>query len=312
MQKNIPKVSKYPERVTLELTNHCNLECRVCPREFMNDKQGFMDSALFMKIIDEMSEYGINTLVPFFRGESLLHTDFISLIEYAKKKNMTIQLATNGTLMTKKIARAIVEAQIDFISFSVDSIDPEYYAHMRRGSDFTKLMNGIGNMLDERSTQKSQKPEVQISAVDTEMDDKAKQEFVSFWRDTVQRIRIYPRHTPDGQFGRLKHEHKNLQNRFPCHRPFTEMVVYWDGRAAVCNHDWNSIGELGNVADKGLMDVWNSNVYRSLRNRHLTNDLNKSEVCTNCDHWVQYYSENSLVGELYTGSDNITRDTVKC
>ncbi len=312
MQKNIPKVSKYPERVTLELTNHCNLECRVCPREFMNDKQGFMDSALFMKIIDEMSEYGINTLVPFFRGESLLHTDFISLIEYAKKKNMTIQLATNGTLMTKKIARAIVEAQIDFISFSVDSIDPKYYAHMRRGSDFTKLMNGIGNMLDERSTQKSQKPEVQISAVDTGMNDKAKQEFVSFWRDTVQRIRIYPRHTPDGQFGRLKHEQKNLPNRLPCHRPFTEMVVYWDGRAVVCNHDWDSTEELGNVAVNGLMEIWNSDEYKHLRERHLVNSLNKNEVCTNCDHWAQYYTENSLVGELYIGSDNITMETVEC
>ncbi len=312
MQKNIPKVSKYPERVTLELTNHCNLECRVCPREFMGSKQGFMNSTLFEAIIDEMNECGISTLVPFFRGESLLHADFINLIEYAKSKGMSIQLATNGTLMTRDIARALVGAQLDFISFSVDSINPEHYAHMRRGSDFTKLMNGIGNMLDERSTQKSQKPEVQISAVDTGMDDKAKQEFVSFWRDTVQRIRIYPRHTPDGKFGRLKHEHNNITNRLPCHKPFTEMVVYWDGRAVVCNHDWDSTEELGNVAANGLMGVWNSDGYRNLRDRHLMGSLNKSEVCTDCDHWAQYYNGNSLVGELYTGSDNFSMDTVTC
>lgn len=312
MNKNIPKVSEYPERVTIELTNSCNLECRMCPREFMSTRYGFMNSSLFKDIVDEMHECGINTLVPFFRGESLLHADFVNLIEYAKSKGMTIQLATNGTLMTKEIARALVDVQLDFISFSVDSINPEQYAHIRRGSDFTKLMDGIENMLDEILTQKSEKPEVQISAVDTGMDENVKQEFVSFWRDRVQRIRIYPRHTSDGIFGSLQHDHNNLTNRLPCHRPFTEMVVYWDGRAVVCNHDWNSTEELGNVAVNGLMGVWNSDGYRNLRDRHLMNSFNKNEVCTNCDHWSQYYNENSLVGELYAGSDNITGDTVAC
>jgi radical SAM protein with 4Fe4S-binding SPASM domain len=310
---NTPRLLKFPERVTLELTNHCNINCRICPRQYTNYNLGFMDSSLFMNIVDEMSEYGIKTLVPFFRGESLLHRDFINLIDYAKSKGMTIQLATNGTLMTKEFARAIVKLKLDFISFSVDSINPEDYAHMRRGSDFTRLIEGIENLLEERLSQKCEVPEVQISAVDTGMGNNVKQEFVSFWIDRVQHVRIYPRHTIDGRFGSLQHEHSNLARRLPCHKPFTEMVVYWDGRAAVCNHDWNSTEELGNVAVNGLKGVWNSNGYRNLRDRHLMNSFNKNEVCTNCDHWAQYYAENSLVGELYTGSNNITKEeTANC
>ncbi len=304
MQRSIPKLLEFPERVTLELTNQCNLSCGICPRQYTNYNRGFMDSSLFKDIVDEMSKHGSNTLVPFFRGESLLHKDFIKLIKYAKDKDMTIQLATNGILLTKEAAKALVEINLDFISFSVDTINPEEYKRMRRGSDFTKLMEGIENLLEEKLKQRSEKPEIQISAVDTGMDDNVKQEFVSFWIDRVQRIRIYPLHTNDGKFGSLQREQKNSWLRLPCHKPFTEMVIYWDGRAVVCNHDWDRNEGLGDVSSDGLRKVWNSEAYQELREKHIRGNYCKNDVCSNCDHWFQTYNEKELIGEEFMGIVN--------
>ncbi|MEE9604276.1 MAG: radical SAM protein [Candidatus Scalindua sp.] len=307
MRRSIPKILEFPERVTLELTNHCNLSCGICPRQYTNYNRGFMDSSLFMDIVDEMNEHGSNTLVPFFRGESLLHQNFIKLISYAEDKGMTIQLATNGILLTKEVAKALVEINLDFISFSVDTINPEDYKRMRRGSDFTKLMEGIENLLEEKLKQRSKKPEVQISAVDTGMNDNVKQEFVSFWIDRVQRVRIYPLHTSDGKFGSLQREQKNSWLRLPCHKPFTEMVIYWDGRAVVCNHDWDRNEGLGDVSSDGLLKVWNSEAYQELRENHMRGNYCKSDVCSNCDHWFQAYNEKELIGEEFMGIVNQKR-----
>src|SRR4030067_549370 len=39
--------------ITIEVTNSCNLKCKVCPTTTMKRKKGLMDFGLFKKIIDE-------------------------------------------------------------------------------------------------------------------------------------------------------------------------------------------------------------------------------------------------------------------
>lgn len=44
-----------PTVLMIENTNHCNAECVMCPRDTLSRKRGFMDFALFEKIIKEAS-----------------------------------------------------------------------------------------------------------------------------------------------------------------------------------------------------------------------------------------------------------------
>ena len=43
----------FPERITVELTNRCNLECTFCPRHLVEMKLGNMEMSLFKKIVDQ-------------------------------------------------------------------------------------------------------------------------------------------------------------------------------------------------------------------------------------------------------------------
>ncbi len=72
-------MKKFPKRVTIEMTNDCNLSCVMCPRRFMKDTNGYIDYDLWCKLIDECEGQRV-TLVPFWRGESLLHPQFGKLI----------------------------------------------------------------------------------------------------------------------------------------------------------------------------------------------------------------------------------------
>lgn len=293
-----PALKQVPDRITVELTNNCNLSCRMCPRHHMNYALGFMDRDLFARIVDEMHANGVKTLVPFFRGESLLHPHFLEMMEYAKNRGLVIQLATNGVLLHRDTARRIVALGVDFLSVSVDSIRPDQYASIRTGSSFHALLQGVGTLLEERSALCSALPVTQVSAVDIGIDPEEKRQFVDFWLSRVDRVRIYPQHSTNGKFGSL--EGVTAGDRKPCLKPFSDMVVYWDGKAAACNHDWDRHEILGDVAARGLLETWRSAEYRELRERHLRCSFSPGEVCSDCDHWAQYYSEEGLIGELYT------------
>jgi radical SAM protein with 4Fe4S-binding SPASM domain len=293
----------FPDRITLELTNRCNLSCTMCPRQHMTYPLGDMDCSLFKRLIDEMADNGARILVPFFRGESVLHPQFIELLSYAKNKNMEIQLATNGSLLTPETGAALIDIDIDFISFSVDRIDNDQYRKMRRGGRLSKVLEGIETFIRQKKQKQNTHTMVQVSAVDTGFSSEEKQGFIKYWKNKVNRIRIYPQHTQNGKFGSLGNG--ELSTRQVCRKPFTEMVVYWDGVVASCNHDWNRADPLGNTVEKSLKEIWNNPIYNEFRHRHNSLSFSREEPCQACDHWVPSGYQNKVIGELHESDDEV-------
>ena len=226
MPANKPECLSVPERITVELTNRCNLNCTMCPRHYMTYAQGFMAPSLFKKIIDEMSTLGITTLVPFFRGEALLHPEFAPLMASAKDRGLTIQLATNGSILSRELAEKLVAMGLDFVSFSLDTLDLQAYRSQRQG-ELAHALDGLENLLKARGERNL--PQIQVSAVDTGLTEEAKFQFINHFQSQsgVDRVRIYPQHTHGGRFGSL--DRPGSAVRKPCLKPFREMVVYWDG-----------------------------------------------------------------------------------
>ena len=48
---------EFPNRITVELTNDCNVSCTFCNRQKIAMDIGYMSEALFYKIVDEASEH---------------------------------------------------------------------------------------------------------------------------------------------------------------------------------------------------------------------------------------------------------------
>ena len=73
---------EFPNRITIELTNQCNVSCTFCPRQQVPMEIGFMKKELYYKIIDEAARHLPIKIVIFFRGESLLQQIHI-LLEFS-------------------------------------------------------------------------------------------------------------------------------------------------------------------------------------------------------------------------------------
>ena len=292
----------FPTRITIEPTNQCNYQCAMCPSQINPEEpRGMMDAALFRRLVDEAAEHLPVALVPFFRGESLVNPELVSLLAHAKKKGLgPIQLASNGALMDKDTAKGLLDIGLDFISFSIDTDRPDEYAQVRRGGELEKVKKNVSRFLALRDAG-GYATEVQVSATRIQTNQNSIAEFVQHWRDKADRTRIYYEHSADGHPGSLNcPEVPGEMKRRACRKPFEEMVVYFNGQAALCNHDWFRNSPLGDVNQSAIYDIWHGPAYRDIRGQHHTPQNMSDETCLHCDHWKIYYLEKPYIGELYT------------
>lgn len=262
-----------------------------------------MDVDLYRKIVAEAREHLPATLVPFFRGESLLHPLFLEMMRTAKEAGLgPIQLTTNAMLLDGNVAEELVAMGIDFISFSLDAVGKEEYEATRVGGDYGRVVRNIERFLDIRAARHSSFPKVQISAVETEENRTMMTAFINYWSERADRVRVYPEHSSDGVFGSLRNgDHlPSFEKRLPCKKVFTDMVICWNGDVAICNHDWDRQEFIGNVGKHSIKDIWKSAKYEEIRKRHLEGKLEDDPTCSGCDHWKMYYMEEGRIGRLYS------------
>lgn len=292
----------FPARVTLELTNRCNLSCRFCPRTLMERARGDMDTALAKRLLEEIAAHAPVAVVPFFRGESLLHPHWFAILAHAKALGAgEIQFTSNASLLDEQATERLLDLELPFVSFSLDTVDPALYNQTRRGADFAATRANVLHFLKRRAERGSQTV-VQASAVATPAHEPGMQAFVDYWLPLVDRVRVYVEHSADGQPGSIQAELDEFPRRLPCRKPFTDMVVYWNGQAALCNHDWTRQVDgapLGDVAELGIAGVWNSPAYAAVRQAHQDGELDAVAPCRGCDHWKMYHMENGFLGRLY-------------
>src|ERR1700741_3193775 len=106
-----------------EVTKGCNLRCIHC-RATATELSSPTDLATrnALDIIDQIAAAASPILV-LSGGEPLYRSDIFQLARYATDKGLRVALATNGTLVTKDVARMIVDAGVRRVSISLDGAD---------------------------------------------------------------------------------------------------------------------------------------------------------------------------------------------
>jgi len=246
-------IAAFPTRVTVELTNDCNLNCAMCPRHYMTDKIGYMDIALWRKIIDEITPYNV-TLVPFWRGESLLHPDIREMIGYAMGKVKEIQFATNGLLIPMHTNLLL---SMDFVSVSYHTV---------------KVLPWIARLAEARKNPGVTLKTLQISVVSGE----PTANDICHLRPYADILRTYQPHSANGQFGSIKGGRP--PHRKWCQKLATDITIAYNGDVSRCCHNWRTDKPL-NVTKRSILDAWNGRAYHSMRADY------PDDICAICDQW---------------------------
>jgi AdoMet-dependent heme synthase len=138
-----------PRLVFWELTKGCNLRCIHCRASATElsspsdlSTQGARD------IIDEIAVVSAPILV-LSGGEPLFRSDIFQLARYATDKGLRAALATNGTLVTKPVARKIVDSGVKRVAISLDGADALTHDAFRGiPGAFDAAITGFRNLKD--------------------------------------------------------------------------------------------------------------------------------------------------------------------
>ena len=112
-----------PRLVFWEVTKGCNLRCihcRASATELSSPED--LNTRAALGIIDQIAE-AANPILVLSGGEPLYRSDIFQLARYATDKGLRVALATNGTLVTKDVARMIVDSGVKRVSISLDGAD---------------------------------------------------------------------------------------------------------------------------------------------------------------------------------------------
>lgn len=265
--------SEFPERVTIETTSICNLDCAMCYTKTC--PKGTMSDDLFTKIVNECAVKNVKQIVPFFRGEPFCDQKFLKRLQYirAKMPEARIELATNGTIIDNGVVGILCNLGIDFISVSMDTGDRNITSEQRERADMA---------VEILSKSRSEDMFLQVSTVNVGQDAQALNEFYHKWKAKVNQVRVFEQHSIGGKYGKGRWE---KSGRAYCKKLDTDTVVYFDGTVSLCCYDWDrKSSEIGNVNENTLKDIWNNTKYNSIRRQHKELKIT-DRVCRNCDMW---------------------------
>jgi AdoMet-dependent heme synthase len=118
-----PAGDNKPRLIFWEVTKGCNLRCIHCRASATElSSPSDLSTSKATGIIDQIAAAASPILV-LSGGEPLYRADIFHLARYASEKGLRVALATNGTLVTKDVARQIVQAGVRRVSISLDGAD---------------------------------------------------------------------------------------------------------------------------------------------------------------------------------------------
>ncbi len=285
------RLHTYPDRMYLESTNICNLQCVMCPNGLgqITRPKGMLDYALFRQIIDEMAPHLQATTLHIW-GEPLLHPRIYDMMAYCSSHGLHAEISTNATLLTAEGSRQILDAGLGAIYLCLDGTTRETYERVRRRADFEQTRENILRFA-ELKAKRGNGPRTSIQIINIRPTATEVDEFKRAWQiPGVDRVYVKAFDSWGNQMeeiSQLRTDNEAValpEKRYPCPNLWYHVHIYWDGTLVCCDRDYNALNPLGNVRD-GVMKAWNGPKMVELRRKHLEGQLESVPSCSRCVEW---------------------------
>ncbi|HUT63200.1 MAG TPA: radical SAM protein [Anaerolineae bacterium] len=273
-----------PVALSIEPTNVCNLHCPLCATgsNSLTRPKGYMSLDNFKTIVD-MLPNSITTLYLWGQGEPFMAPDFLRMVHHASVNGFKTITSTNGHFLDDPYA--VVKSGLNVLIVSLDGINADTYASYRKNGDFHRVIKGI-KCLAEEIKKENHGPVIELQCLATEKNVNQMEAFKSLASSigahhvifkTLQALSMknrasylpsnlnYTRYRRNAQ-GNLETDRRwFLKNR--CLRLYYSFQIDWQGNVLPCCFDKDSVYIMGNVFQDSISKIWNSDKYRSFRNK---------------------------------------------
>lgn len=134
-----------PIEIALEITSLCNLNCKHCFQPKFDKKRQLSTDEIKL-LLDELKKLKV-FIIFIGGGEPLIREDFFELAKYMIDDNFCVIMSTNGTLITRKVAKNFANIGLNYgVQVSLEGSNAKIHDKVRGEGSFKKAIKGIKNL----------------------------------------------------------------------------------------------------------------------------------------------------------------------
>jgi hypothetical protein len=287
--------AEFPTYVMFDITNLCNAACIHCPQSIVNEdgtKPEYLENIdhlafeTFQRVVDECEGQELTFVRITADGEPFVHKRMLDMVRYATDRGVgPVGLTTNGSMLSEKRARALIEAGVAIIDISLDAAEAETYEEIRAGLKFNQVIKNVLKLLELREELDTD-VQVMVSFVKQEMNVGQVEAFRAFWEPRVDKVLVREMISNVGLNDATESAWPGWDRRWPCAHLFRRVVINHRGQLKYCPIDWRQETTGEPVDDVGIFDAWHSDFYWEHRMQHLNDAFAPSSACGDCKDWA--------------------------
>ena len=305
--------------------------CYTITEKFQNSVVGaqrMMPWKIVKKIIDECADLGVPSMLFSWRGESTLYRQkdedgklirFPDVLAYARKKGiLEVTSLTHGQLLEGELAQKLVEAQPNWINFSIDGTHETYNKirtpvskRVTNYDEFKKVISNIKNIVEIINKLNLKRPQIRSNSIYPAIvknPDEYRDILVKAGVDMITINEVFDYRWKEGP-------DEMIMDEWGCSFPFQRLVISSNGIILPCtgatNEEKNLVlgrysgtpkknvrgidgkEETIDIKEMNIKEVWQSNQIKWVRDHH-KNFTRKTITpgCRNCHHGMKKHGYN--------------------
>jgi len=286
-----------PWNLHIEVTNRCNANCIFCAYKYQSRKKVVIDDSTYLKALNDYCDIGGGELMlEVVVGDPCLDSKLVEKIEEARRRPeiSSIKTITNGIGLDRVGIEKLLKSGISCIQISTGPWQKELYEEIYKSQQYDKMKANVEQLLIKN--QEFGSPVEIIIAFRTNMTMQETLRLPDYQK--VKKLSHSVDFNTDFDTWRGRISKKDLlpgmQIRPPiklkqeaCYWLFDGPIVFSNGDVGMCGcRDFNADSELiiGNINDRTLLDIWQSEKVHELRTRF--KDGKFPDICNECSGYA--------------------------
>jgi radical SAM protein with 4Fe4S-binding SPASM domain len=255
-------------------------------------ERGFepMTDELFAKIAEEVIDHAsLVKRVSLYRdGEPLIDNKLASRVAMLNEGGVkNTMISTNVSLLNEKRSKELLEAGLDTVILSIDSLKKEVYESIRVRLVFEEVLENALKFIELRNKMRPE-TKIWVRMIKQESNQYEWPDYHKFWSSRlVETDRLYSHNIFNwgGQLKGFTPVSSSFEPNLPCVALWSLMAIFCNGDVPLCNVDFNNKFPTGNVAESSIEELWQSKIMSQRRELHLNGQKGQISLCENCNVW---------------------------
>lgn len=295
----------FPVVLQVQTINRCNGRCGMCPYPYTVHllPREVMDDSLYTKIVDEcVAEDDFHEFVPMVQNEPLLDLKLEERIAEFKRRakpHQSVEIVTNGTVLTPSRFEKLVQSGLDTITISLSAFTQATYEKLIEGLSWVQVIRNLEAVAVSPSLARIN---IFLRYVRQSGNESEFRPFKKYWEGRGLNVSNYEINNRSGTLQDyesrqpvksflFKRARKSMGRKIfkgACPHAFGIMHILKNGDVPLCANDWHNRHILGNVREQSIREIYNSPRMNEFRELMEQGRFDEIEACRDCSFWHEW------------------------